>query len=130
VVYDAYRPWSVTWVFWEATPARLHDFVADPAKGSRHNRGCAVDVGLVRLSDGSVIEMPSAYDEMTERSYAGYAGGTALQRAHRDLLRRTMEAVGFTVLPEEWWHFDHRDWKLYGLANVPFEDIAPARPVQ
>ncbi len=130
LVYDAYRPWSVTWVFWEATPAHLHDFVADPAKGSRHNRGCAVDVGLVRLADGKAVEMPSAYDEMTERSHAGYSGGTPLQRAHRDLLRRTMEAVGFTALPEEWWHFDHRDWKQYALANVPFEDIVPARPVQ
>ena len=130
IVYDGYRPWSVTWVFWQATPAHLHDFVADPAKGSRHNRGCAVDVGLVRRADGAVVEMPGAYDEMTERSHAGYAGGTTMQRAHRDLLRRTMEAVGFTVLPEEWWHYDHRDWRLYPIVNVPFADIAPPRPVQ
>jgi len=130
VVYDAYRPWSITWVFWEATPTNLHEFVADPAEGSRHNRGCAVDLGLVRLADGEVIEMPGGYDEMTERSHIDYAGGTYAQRAYRDLLRRTMEAVGFTVYPPEWWHYDFHDWRRYPIANVPFEDIPASRPVQ
>lgn len=130
IVYDAYRPWAVTWVFWQATPAHLHEFVADPAEGSVHNRGCAVDVTLVRLADGALVEMPGSYDEMTERSHVDYAGGTYEQRAYRDLLRRTMEAVGFTVFPPEWWHYDHRDWKLYPIANVPFEDIARSLPVQ
>jgi len=130
IVYDAYRPWAVTWVFWQATPAHLHEFVADPAEGSVHNRGCAVDVALVRLADGAIVEMPGGYDEMTERSHVDYAGGTYEQRAYRDLLRRTMEAVGFTVFPPEWWHYDHRDWRLYPIANVPFEDIARSLPVQ
>ena len=130
IVYDGYRPWSVTWVFWQATPPHMHEFVADPADGSVHNRGCAVDLGLVRLADGALVEMPGGYDEMTERSHVDYAGGTSVQRAYRDLLRRTMEAVGFSVFRPEWWHYDYRDWKLYPVANVPFEDIAPSRPVQ
>jgi zinc D-Ala-D-Ala dipeptidase len=130
IVYDGYRPWSVTWVFWQATPPGMHEFVADPAAGSIHNRGCAVDLGLVRLADGVIVEMPGGYDEMTERSHVDYGGGTTVQRAYRDLLRRTMEAVGFTAFRPEWWHYDHRDWRLYPVANVPMEDIARARPVQ
>ena len=127
VVYDAYRPWYVTWVFWQATPVALRAFVADPADGSRHNQGCAVDVGLVRRGDGTVVEMPSGYDEMSERAHVDYAGGTAAQRAHRDLLRRTMRAAGFTVYRPEWWHYDYRDWRRYPISNTPFEEIA-ARP--
>ena len=68
LIHDAYRPWWVTKVFWDATPADKHDFVADPAQGSRHNRGCAVDLTLFRLADGRAVAMPSLYDEMTERS--------------------------------------------------------------
>ncbi|MEW6338891.1 MAG: M15 family metallopeptidase [Acidobacteriota bacterium] len=127
LVYDGYRPWSVTWVFWEATPARLREFVADPAQGSRHNRGCAVDVGLVRLGDGSTVEMPSGYDEMTERSHVDYGGGTAEQRGHRDLLRQAMEAEGFAAYPAEWWHYDYREWREYPILDVPFAGI-PRRP--
>jgi D-alanyl-D-alanine dipeptidase len=123
LVHDAYRPWWVTKVFWEATPADKRDFVADPAKGSRHNRACAVDLTLYRLSDGRVVEMPSVYDEMSERSRPDYPGGTPDRRAHRDLLRAAMEREGFTVFESEWWHFDYRDWHEYPILNVPFERI-------
>jgi len=123
LVHDAYRPWWVTWVFWEATPPDKREFVADPARGSRHNRGCAVDLTLYALADGRAVEMPSLYDEMSERAYPGYRGGTGEQRARRDLLRRAMERQGFRVFPSEWWHFDHRDWKHYPILNVPFEAI-------
>lgn len=123
LVHDAYRPWYVTKVFWDATPPAQHDFVADPAQGSRHNRGCAVDVTLFELASGKAIEMPSLYDEMTERSYPGYAGGSAQQRAHRDLLRHALEAEGFQVLETEWWHFDYQDWRLYRVQNRRFEDL-------
>jgi zinc D-Ala-D-Ala dipeptidase len=123
LVHDAYRPWYVTKVFWDATPPAQHDFVADPAQGSRHNRGCAIDVTLFELASGKVVEMPSLYDEMTERSYPGYAGGSAQQRAHRDLLRRALEAEGFQVLETEWWHFDYQDWRRYRIQNLRFEDI-------
>jgi D-alanyl-D-alanine dipeptidase len=125
LVHDAYRPWYVTRLFWDATPADKHDFVADPDKGSRHNRGCAVDLTLYDLASGEAVEMPSLYDEMTERAYPGYAGGTATQRARRDLLRRRMEEEGFSVYATEWWHFDYRGWRAYAIQNVRFEDITP-----
>jgi D-alanyl-D-alanine dipeptidase len=123
LIFDAYRPWYVTKIFWEATPPDKHEFVADPAKGSRHNRGCAVDLSLYDLKTGKEIEMPGVYDEMSERSYPRYTGGTAEQREHRDLLRRAMEKQGFQVFDTEWWHFDYRDWPHYGIGNVPFEQI-------
>ncbi len=123
LVHDAYRPWYVTKMFWDATPQDLHRFVADPAKGSRHNRGCAVDLTLYDLKTGRAVEMPSLYDEMSERAYPDYAGGDADARARRDLLRRRMEAEGFRVFEFEWWHYDYRDWTSYAIQNVRFEDI-------
>ncbi len=118
VVFDGYRPWSVTKIFWDATPADKKEFVADPAKGSRHNRGCAVDLSLYDLKTGKEVEMTGGYDEMTERSHADYKGGTQEQRARRDLLRRAMESEGFEVYPPEWWHFDYKDWKQYPISDV------------
>lgn len=123
LVHDGYRPWAVTKMFWDATPDRLRLFVADPEKGSRHNRGCAVDLTLYDRKTGKVIEMVGGYDEMSDRSYPDYVGGTSLQRWHRELLRRAMEAEGFTVYDAEWWHFDYKDWRKYPIANVPFEEM-------
>ena len=118
-IHDAYRPWSVTKMFWEATPAALRNFVADPATGSRHNRGCAVDLTLYELATGKPVEMVSGFDEFTPRAFPHYPGGTALQRWHRTLLREAMEREGFTVYAEEWWHFDHADWRAYPVLNEP-----------
>jgi D-alanyl-D-alanine dipeptidase len=123
VVFDGYRPWSITKLFWEVTPDDKKQFVADPAKGSRHNRGCAVDLSLYDLKTGKEIEMTGNYDEMTERSYSNYTGGTEQQRKMRDLLRSKMEAEGFTVNDYEWWHFDYKDWKLYRIEDIPFSKI-------
>lgn len=123
LIHDAYRPWYVTKIFWDAVPASLHRFVANPATGSRHNRGAAVDLTLLDLKTGRAVTMPSVYDETTDRSYPTYTGGTAQQRYLRDLLRKNMEAEGFTVYEYEWWHFDFRDWKSYPIQNVRFEDI-------
>jgi D-alanyl-D-alanine dipeptidase len=123
LIFDAYRPWYVTKVFWDATPPDKHEFVANPAEGSRHNRGCAVDLSLYDLKSGREVEMTGVYDEMSERSYPDYAGGTAEQRAHRKVLRHEMEKQGFTVYTTEWWHFDYKDWKQYAIQNVPFEKI-------
>jgi D-alanyl-D-alanine dipeptidase len=128
VVFDGYRPWSVTRLFWEVTPEDKHEFVADPRKGSRHNRGCAVDLSLYDLATGREVEMPSGYDEMTERAYPDYAGGSAEARARRDLLRAAMEAEGFTVYSSEWWHYDYKDWALYPVLDVPFSALGRARP--
>lgn len=126
LVHDGYRPWYVTKVFWDATPENQHVFVANPANGSRHNRGCAVDLSLYELATGRTVEMVSTYDETTDRAYPDYPGTTSLQRWHRDLLREAMEAEGFTVYRAEWWHYDFRDWHRYRVENVRFEDIAPA----
>lgn len=123
LVHDAYRPWYVTRVFWDATPDDKKVFVADPSKGSRHNRGCAVDLTLYDLKTGKPIEMVSTYDETTSRAYPDYPGGTSLQRWHRALLRAAMEAEGFTVYEAEWWHFDYQDWRKYLIGNVTFEQI-------
>jgi D-alanyl-D-alanine dipeptidase len=127
LIHDAYRPWYVTKIFWEATPPKDHIFVADPQKGSKHNRGCAVDLTLYDLSTGKSIEMPGLYDEMSARSFPSFPGGTSLQRWHRDLLRRAMEMEGFTVNQNEWWHFDYKDWKRYSIMNVSFEDLVKSQ---
>lgn len=129
LVFDGYRPWSVTRLFWDVTPRSKRDFVADPKKGSKHNRGCAVDLSLYGLQSGSEVEMPSAYDEMSPRASPGYAGGSAEQRARRDLLRAAMEEQGFTVEPNEWWHFNCREWREYPILDIPFRAIPPpSRP--
>ncbi len=123
LIHDAYRPWYVTKIFWDATPPEGKIFVADPSQGSRHNRGCAVDLTLYDLVTGKPIEMPGTYDEMSPRSFPDYPGGTSLQRWHRDLLRRAMESEGFTVYEHEWWHFDYKDWRDYPILNIKFEDL-------
>lgn len=123
-VFDPYRPWSVTKMFWEATPEKLRTFVADPSKGSRHNRGCAVDLTLYELKTGKPIEMVSGFDEFSDRAYPNYWGGTSRQRWHRELLRRAMEDEGFTVYEAEWWHFDYKDWRSYRIGNQSFEELA------
>ena len=123
LVHDGYRPWYVTKVFWDATPQDKKIFVADPAKGSRHNRGAAVDLTLYELKGGRPVEMVSTYDETTVRAYPNYPGGTSLQRWHRDLLRAAMQAEGFTVYEAEWWHFDYKDWQRYRIGNERFENL-------
>jgi CubicO group peptidase (beta-lactamase class C family)/D-alanyl-D-alanine dipeptidase len=118
LIHDSYRPWYVTKMFWDGTPPDKHIFVADPSHGSRHNRGCAVDLTLYDLKTGEPVEMVGLYDEMSERSFPDYPGGTALARWHRHVLRRAMEDEGFTVYDFEWWHFDYKDWQKYPVLNV------------
>lgn len=125
LIFDGYRPWAVTKLFWESVSADKRPFLADPKEGSRHNRGCAVDLSLYDLKTGLEVLMPSAYDEMTERAYPDYAGGTVESRRLRDLLRQVMEAEGFSVYPTEWWHFDYRDWREYAILDLPFSAIKP-----
>jgi D-alanyl-D-alanine dipeptidase len=125
LVFDGYRPWSVTKLFWQITPKdkREKGFVANPAKGSKHNRGAAVDLSLYDLATGKEVEMPSAYDEFSDRADPDYAGGTSEQRSRRDLLRAEMEREGFSVDPGEWWHFNYRGWEQYPILDVAFEVI-------
>jgi D-alanyl-D-alanine dipeptidase len=123
LIHDAYRPWFVTKMFWDATPAEMKDFVANPASGSRHNRGCAVDLTLYDLKTGKPVQMVAGYDEFSSRAFPLYPGGTSRQRWLRDLLRLHMQAEGFSVYQYEWWHFDYRDWREYPLLNKRFEQL-------
>lgn len=118
LVFDAYRPWQITRDMWDQHPMS-RAYLADPLKGSRHNRGCAIDITLYDLKTGKEISMPSGYDEFSERAHPDYQGGTAEQAKARDLLRSAMEAEGFTIYPNEWWHFDYKGWQDYPVLNKP-----------
>jgi zinc D-Ala-D-Ala dipeptidase len=123
VVFDGYRPWSVTKLFWDLSSPAQRAYVANPQKGSKHNRGCAVDVSLYDVATGRPVEMTSDYDDMSARASPAYKGGTEDQRAERDRLRRAMEAQGFRVEPNEWWHFNYKEWRRYPILDVPFERL-------
>ncbi len=128
LILDAYRPWSITRIFWEVTPVEKRAFVADPAKGSKHNRGCAIDLTLYRLQDKEEVPMPSGFDEMSERAHPRYQGGSRAARKARDLLRKAMEREGFSVQPNEWWHFNHHTCGCYPLLDISFKDIRKQKP--
>jgi zinc D-Ala-D-Ala dipeptidase len=121
LIHDAYRPWRITRMMWDETPEAQREFVANPATGSRHNRGCAIDLSLHRR--GVPVSMPSPYDDFTPAAYRSYMGGTAVQNANRARLEEWMAAEGFIPLPNEWWHFDWRDWRSYPIMDTPLEAI-------
>ena len=123
VIFDGYRPWAITKLFWEVTAEDKRKFVADPVKGSKHNRGCAVDLSIYDLKTGENIEMPSGYDEFTERAAPNYFGGSETATKNRELLRKLMEAENFTVNANEWWHFDYKDWEKYAIYDISFSEI-------
>jgi D-alanyl-D-alanine dipeptidase len=123
VIFDGYRPWSVTKIFWDVTPQDKKIFVADPSQGSRHNRGCAVDLSMFELKTGNLVKMPSEYDEMTERAHINYQCATPEAKRLRDLLHEAMSAEGFAVYEPEWWHYDYKDWKEYPIVNLPFSQL-------
>ena len=123
LIHDGYRPWAITKLFWDMTSGFQREFVADPKTGSKHNRGCAVDLTMYDLATGLAVEMPGGYDEMTPRSYPDYPGGPPEARAKRDLLRQAMEGHDFTVEPNEWWHFNFKDWKEYPILDIAFSEI-------
>ena len=127
VVFDGYRPWTITKLFWDVVPEDKRKFVADPTKGSKHNRGCAIDLSIYDLKTGELIPMPSGYDEFTERASPDYKGGTDKERTNREMLRALMEAEGFTVNPNEWWHFDYKDWQSYAIYDISFDDAAKGK---
>ena len=122
IIYDAYRPWFVTKMFWEGTPENLKHFVANPENGSSHNKGCAIDIGLYDIETGKSIVMISGYDEFTERAYPNYMGGSKKQRDIRDMLIQVMERNDFTVYEYEWWHFNYNGCDS-GIMNYSFEEL-------
>lgn len=124
VLIDGYRPWYVTRMFWDSVPPESRAFVADPSQGSRHNRGCAADISLFDRATGEIVDMPGRYDEPSSRSSPLHLGGTSLQRWRRDLLKRAMEAEGYDVYTNEWWHFDYGEWRKYPVMNLEFAEVA------
>ena len=123
VVFDGYRPWSVTKVFWDSVAPEQRKFFADPEKGSAHNRGMAIDLSMFSLDTGKQVEMPSEFDEMSERSYANYDGGTEIARKNRSILKTAMESSGYKGIPYEWWHFNFGHPEKYPILNLSFEEL-------
>lgn len=118
LVWEAYRPWSVSKLAYDALPADKKTMLPAPEAGFSHNTGCSIDVSLYSLETGAAVEMISDFDEPSLRQYASYAGGTELQRYRRDLLRSAMQAAGFTASGSEWWHFDYGDIKAFAHLNI------------
>lgn len=123
VIYDAYRPWSVTNYMWQVTPEEKRGFVAPPHPGSNHNRGAAADVGLYDLHTGLAVDMGSEFDEMTERSAFSYEGCTPQQKRMRAVLRDAMVAERFGTNRSEWWHFDYAGASRYPVRDYGFEEL-------
>jgi zinc D-Ala-D-Ala dipeptidase len=123
-IFDGYRPYAITEKMWE--PIRNPDFAADPAKGSRHNRGAAVDLTLIDLRSGEELAMPTPYDDFTSRARQDFNDLPPNVIANRAKLRDVMTRHGFTPLPTEWWHFDLDGWQRFELMNVDLRDLARA----
>jgi len=120
-IYDAYRPYQATLKFYEIYGDTM--FVAAPWKGSRHNRGCAVDVSLIDLETGLELEMPTLFDDFSAKAHAYSTDINETARENRDLLIKTMTENGFTVYPYEWWHYDFTGWENFELMDIPFYEL-------
>lgn len=123
-IFDAYRPWRITKQLWDATPpGPQRNYVANPKKGSKHNRGCAVDLSLHQLDTGALVEMPSGYDEFTQRAHRDFMEASPEAIANRDRLERWMEVQGFRGISNEWWHFDFAGWEDFPILDIAFDEI-------
>ena len=120
-VFDCYRPWSVTKQMWDILPDNR--YVANPQRGSRHNRGAAVDLTLVDFRTGRELEMPTDFDDFTEEAARDYYYHSPEVRRNSNLLEYKMKQYGFNSLITEWWHFDAADWQQYSLLNVSLDRV-------
>lgn len=120
-VFDGYRPYRVTVAMWE--PIKNPDYVADPAKGSRHNRGAAVDLTLIDLKTGNELTMPTPYDDFTSRAHHDFNDLPEEALKNRALLRDVMAKHGFEPLPSEWWHYDFAGWQRFELMDVGLDAL-------
>lgn len=120
-IFDAYRPYAITVAFYQKASDK--NFVANPAKGSKHNRGCAIDLTLVDLKTGKELPMPTPYDSFAPAAAPDFANLPPEVIKNRDFLIATMEANGFKVIANEWWHFDFNGWQNYDLMDIPFEKL-------
>ncbi len=123
-IYDAYRPWRITKKLWDATPVGpKKEYVANPKRGSKHNRGCAVDLTLHDLQTGQLVEMPTEFDDFSEKAHRDYAGASAVAMANRARLAGYLEAEAFIGLSNEWWHFDFTGWEQFPVMDIPFHKV-------
>ena len=120
-IYDAYRPYAITVKFYET--ARDTNFVADPRKGSKHNRGCAIDLSVIDLKTGKELDMPTGFDSFSKKAAANYPDLAPKQIENRELLKNAMQAHGFHVIATEWWHYDFNGWSKFPLLDIPFSAI-------
>ncbi len=120
-IFDAYRPYSVTVEMWKAVPDER--YAANPAKGSGHNRGVAVDVTLVDLTTGKEVPMPTSFDDFSEKAHHNYMQLDAAIIANRSLLRKTMEKHGFIALETEWWHYYLSNPTRFELLDLSFDQL-------
>ncbi|HZS41736.1 MAG TPA: D-alanyl-D-alanine dipeptidase [Polyangia bacterium] len=120
-MFDCYRPLSAQRLLWSLVPDER--YVANPANGSHHNRGAAVDLTLVTAA-GAKLPMPTGFDDFSERAHRDFRGVDETARKNRERLERAMTARGFVPLATEWWHFDAPDWPAYPLADVDLRALA------
>lgn len=123
LIFDAYRPFSVTQAFWNECKPGEQDYLADPARGSNHNRGCAVDLSLYSRDTGKLVEMTSDFDEMNEKAWPTYTGGSEAARSNRDRLILAMSRQEFEVAGNEWWHFNHPLARTVPVWDLSFEKL-------
>lgn len=119
-VWDAYRPLSIQQCLWNILPDER--YVAHPDKGSAHNRGAAVDLTLVDIQ-GNELEMPTSFDDFTEKAHISYERLQQNVLANRELLIANMVKAGFIPLPTEWWHFNDENAEMYPLSSMTFEEL-------
>ncbi len=120
-IFDGYRPYSATVKFYET----YHDttYVASPYKGSRHNRGCALDLTVINSKTGAELEMPTGYDSFKKEAWPTSPVSDPKIRKNRQLLIDAMEKHGFKVNASEWWHFDFVGWQKFSVMDIDFEEL-------
>ncbi|MGV3541270.1 MAG: M15 family metallopeptidase [Rufibacter sp.] len=124
-IYDAYRPYAVTVAFYEKVKDTV--FVASPYRGSRHNRGCAVDLTLIDLKTGKELKMPTPFDEFSPQAHSAYAKLPKKVLKNRKLFQEVMLKQGFQIYPDEWWHFDFEGWRNHPVMDIPFQQLDQAK---
>lgn len=121
-IFDAYRPYSITQLMWSVV---LDDrYAANPKKGSRHNRGCAVDLTIINSSTQKELEMPTAFDDFTIKAHHAYTKLPENAIKNRALLKNIMIKNNFEPITSEWWHYDFKGWGSYELLDIQLEDLS------
>lgn len=120
-IFDAYRPYSVTVSFWELV--KDDRYVADPSKGSGHNRGLAVDLTIIDLKTGKELDMGTGFDNFTDSAHHSFTSFPQTVLENRKLLKETMQKYGFTLFETEWWHYYWPDDRKYEVLDLDFKDL-------